>query len=352
MIRFHLLPIETAKVSTETLACIELLAFFRGSALVSDLEIDKSEATNWYIENIVDQSQRSDYRKEYQLAEDEMLDSFTTSLMHLVKDRARHFQSHYPLVFDPDGVLCRRDDAEISVVGLSYLVLQFYRALSANLIEFEPSPVENTSSPNKYFEKLFRNLFEYIAGYAVAGSKSGIPHMISDCRSAKDLHRILEITCRRMGSGAVKSYSQWNALQRQANDGGVDCIVHVGHRKTEGNQYMVLVGATTQTARIENKIMGRDKQEAFSDFFAQKPGAFQGALARPIDLDELTKMKCEQSDCLLYTYESIWMGMAEKAVFSSSLISTKRLENKLHKLLSGVGKVICNHNFDQYYFPQ
>lgn len=71
----------------------------------------------------------------------------------------------------------------------------------------------------------------------------------------------------KISSGRVRPYSDWNDLQKAANDGGVDCLIQVGEPGMPGDSFLMLVRATVQQANIKGKIIGRDERAFFDTFF-------------------------------------------------------------------------------------
>lgn len=348
MLQFRMRTLSTAQAGIDSLACWEIKAFFCGFASVDDLEIDRDEATEWFINNFIDSSMRERYLSERQMAEDEMLESFHASLEELIRGREKEFGKHYPFFLEKGGHLCRRPLSELTPVSFSYLALQFFRALKGDLIEIDGHNDLAVKSARQRFERHFREIFEYIAAYAVSGSRSGEPIMTSDCRSAERLHGLLGCLCKKIGSGKVRMYSDWNEKQKKANDGGVDCVVHVGGPGMPGNAYLMLVGATVQEVNIKHKIIGRDEREFFSSFFSSKPGAFQSVLVRPQDADELTRLTCNDQDCLFYSYEEVWKGMAAHASEGITSMAIKRLNVRARKLLSELKGMTFVNDYDVY----
>lgn len=305
MIQFRLCPLDKAEASTESLACWELVSFFLGSSSPRDLELDVDPATAWYLENKVAVSDRADYSAEPELVEGEMLDQFESSLSELVSARQNLLGEHYPFELKPRRVLTRKSDSDITLVGLAYLSLQFFRAQKRGYIEFSGETEADIRRSKKYFGAIFQRTFELLASYAVSIHQGGTPYLLSDCRGYIKLHGRLTKICKRIGSGEVLTLSQWNIAQKAANDGGVDCLVHVGAPNTTGTSHLVVLGVTVQEEQITIKIIGADSLQRFSTFFSQKPAGFQGALARPQDEDALTKMYCIDKNCLLYTYSEL-----------------------------------------------
>lgn len=348
MLSFRLSTLSSAEVSSDVLAAWELAALFLGEATTKDLPLDEDEARAWYIDNIVEEDSQADYRAEPQLADDEMAESFANSLRILAKARIQELGNHYPFVLDENGCLVRRDIDELSAVSACYLLLQFFRGVTGGTLEIDGTDDADIKNLKAEFDKKFRNLFEYIAGYAVASRKFGTPFMTSDCRSAKRLEALLRGLCRKVGAGIVLPYDHWNAVQRAANDGGVDCLIHIGGPGAPGDAEIALVGATVQKNNIGAKIMGPEKVDFFRSFFATQPAVFRGVLVRPQDEDELTKQKCVQKDCLLFSYEQIWRGLGSRAAEGQPNPSLVRLDAKSRKLLREFIGAVFLHEYEQY----
>jgi hypothetical protein len=348
VLSFRLGTLYSAEANSDSLAAFELAAFFLSDASLSDIPIDVDEARDWYIENIVEESSRTDYRAEPQMAEDEMFESFGNSMNALVEERLEELGDHYPFHLTDNGRLVRKDISEISAVGASYVALQFFRGVNAGTLEIDGDTDADIASKRARFERLFRKVFEYIAGYAVAGRRSGASFMTSDCRSSVRLEILLRNLCAKVGVGQVLPYAHWNAEQKAANDGGVDCLVHVGGPAMPGDAHFLLVGATVQKSNIDQKIMSSDAIDFFGRFFTARPAAFQGALVRPMDEDALTKLKCVERNCLLFTYDQIWRGMGKRCGGSYQNNSLFRLDAKARKLLRELRAVVLMHEFNEY----
>ncbi len=349
MLKFRLAALSTPEVNADVLAAWELAAYFLGESLAQDLPLDIDEAREWYIDHIVDEQSRGDYREEPQMADDEMIENFTASLISSAKSRAEALGDHYPFAIDDSGRLIRKELANVSHVSASYLCLQFFRAVTARTVEIDgPNDAVIRGCKNE-FDKEFRKLFEYIAAYTVAGRKSGAAYMTSDCRSSSRLNTLLNNICNKVGSGKVLTYEQWNKTQIAANDGGIDCLVHVGGPSMPGDAHLLLVGATVQKANIDMKILGTDKVSFFTTFFTQQPAAFQSALVRPLDEDELTIDKCRQRNCLLFTYEQVWRSMGARNGGNYQVQSLTRLDAKARKILRKMAQVIFLHEYEEYH---
>lgn len=348
MFAFRLGTIYSPQATSDVLAAWELAAFFLGEASSQEIPFDLDEARDWYIENLVDDEMKADYRAEPQMAEDEMLEGFKASLEALVEDRSSQLGAHYPFHLDEFGQLVRKGLSDISPVGASYISLQFFRGTNAGTLEIEGQSDADVFQNKTRFERLFRKVFEYIAGYAVAGRKNGATYMTSDCRSSARLGYLLGRLCYKVGSGQVLPYQNWNIAQRAANDGGVDCLIHVGGPQMPGDAHFILVGATVQKQSIDEKIIGSDKIDFFGRFFSERPAAFQGALVRPQDEDPLTKLKCVERNCLLFTYDQIWQGMGQRNAGAYQNAALVRLDAKARRLLRELMSVTLIHDFNEY----
>lgn len=348
MLSFRLAALNSTSVSSNVLAAWEMAAFFLGEASVDTLPIDEDEARKNYIENSVFEEDRADYYAEPHLADAEMMEIFEFSLVHQARSRIDELGEHYPFEIGNHNHLIRRTDRRVDSVGSCYLALQFFRGLAGSTLEIEGSNDDEVSQRRAAFERKFRNVFEYIAGYVISGNNSGAAYMTSDCRSSARLEKLLESVCRKVGAGDVKPHAIWNPKQQAANDGGVDCLVHIGGPGAPGNAEIALVGATVQKSSIDEKIMGPEKRDFFRSFFATQPAAFQGVLIRVQDEDALTKDKCVQKDCLLYTYDHIWKSMGKRlggAYQASTLI---RLDAKVRRLLNEFSKVAFLHDYEEF----
>lgn len=348
MLRFRLKTLNTGEVTPDVLAAWELATFFLGEASPSVLPIDPDSAREWYIETIVDATSREDYRAEPQMADDELAEDFANSLKRLTDSRVKKLAEHYPFSLDPNGHLVRKNSEHLSAVGASYIALQFFRAVNGGTVEIDDVSEAEITRKQDAFNDIFRKIFEYIAGYAVAGKREGAPFMTSECRSAQRLEVLLKILCRKVGAGTVLPFDNWNGPQRATNDGGVDCLAHIGGPEMPGDAHIILVGATVQRNRIDGKIMGPEKLDFMGSFFSERPAAFQGALVRPQDEDALTKEKCIQKNCLLFSYDQIWHGMGKrnKGRYQSGML--KRLDVKARKLLRQFLDVKFLHEYDEY----
>lgn len=335
MIKFRLATLNSAEVTPDVLAMWEVAAFFIGESTPHDLPIDEDQAREWYIENIVEAASKSDYIDEPQMADAEMIESFSNWLAQMSSERSEALGVSYPFELDRRSATLRRKDGAVDITGGCYLALQFFRGLSAGTIEIAGTDDKDIKKQQEDFDKLFRKVFEYISGYAVSGKTKGAPHMTSHCRSAQKLEGLLCGVCRKVGAGAVKPFGIWNIVQKAANDGGVDCLVHVGGPGAPGDAELLLVGATVQKNNISQKIMGPEKVDFVRGFFSAQPAAFKGILVRPQDEDPLTVAKCVDKDCLLYSYEQIWKNMAATrcTVYQSRMLL--RVDAKVRKLLRG-----------------
>jgi hypothetical protein len=332
MFSFRLAPVVEAHPSSDLLSCLEIAALFRGKANVGNLPIDDELCSEWYIRDVVAEESRADYAVEREMAIGEMREYLSSSLIKMAQERKALFGGAYPFELDNGTDLVSKPIQEISHLAHCYLALQLFRAVKAELIEIEPTADKNADQIKSSYQRLFEKVFEYISGYAVAGQMSGLPYMTSDCRSSERLHSMLVAMCQRFGFGVVHPRANWNALQLAANDGGVDCLVRVGLPAVDGNAFVALVGASVQ-ADAKPKIIDTTKKNFFGSFFSQRPAAFIGVLARPQDNHELTRLKCMDADCLLYSYEEICVGMASSAKELGGHAGIRRLDAKVRNLL-------------------
>ncbi|MCA0417356.1 MAG: hypothetical protein LCH80_01305 [Proteobacteria bacterium] len=346
--KFGLSVLNSPKVTSDVLAYWEVAAFFMKAASAEDLELDVDEATDWYIDNVVDEASRDDYRSERQTAESEMIESFTQALTKAARERASALGEHYPFVL-ADTELRRKELSALSSAALNYICLQFFRLIKAGFVEFHGQTSDEAKAMQTSFLKKFAKVFENIAAYAVVGHTSGSAYLTSSCRSSEHLHTLLSSICNSIGAGDVLAYDQWNELQKAANDGGVDCLVRVGSAEDRGNAFLSLVGASIQEAQVDYKIMGRDARERFSGFFRQKPAAFQSAFARPQDETALVRMKCVEKDCLLYSYDEIVRGIG-KLQFPISSINLRKVGVKSRIILDGLKATTLVHEFEEHAF--
>lgn len=346
MLKFRLSVLNSPEVSCDVIAFWEVAAFFKKSALAEDLEIDVDEATDWYIEHVVDEASREDYRSERQTAECEMMESFTQALKKAAQERSTTLREHYPFSVD-DTKLQRKELSTLSSAALNYICLQFYRLVKANLVEFEGRNSDELRAANAAFGQKFAKAFENIAAYAVAGHTAGVAFQTSNCRSSNHLHKLLRSICASIGAGKVLPYEHWNDVQRAANDGGVDCLVWVGPREDKGNAYLSLVGASIQEASIDQKIIGSQSLQRFGRFFTEKPAAFQGAFVRPQDEMALIKIKCKENDCLLYSYDEIIEGIG-KLEFPMTDLNLKKIGVNSRIILRDFQSMILLESFEEY----
>jgi hypothetical protein len=346
VIKFGLSVLNSPKVTSDVLAYWEVAAFFMKVVSVEDLDLDVDEATNWYIDNVVDEASRDDYRSERQTAESEMIESFTQALTKLARERSVALADHYPFVLT-DALLRRKDLSTLSIIALNYICLQFYRLIKAGFVEFHGQNSNDVKAVQASFLRQFTRVFESIAAFAVVGHKSGLAFLTSSCRSSERLHALLKTVCASIGAGEVLAYEQWNELQKAANDGGVDCLVRVGSAEDRGNAYFSLVGASIQESKVDHKIIGRDDRERFSRFFKEKPAAFQSAFVRPQDHAELIWTKCKDKDCLLYSYDEIVRGIG-KLQFPMSSINLRKVGVKSRSVLKDLEMATLVHDFEEH----
>lgn len=346
MIKFGLCVLNSPDVTSDVLAYWEVVAFFMKSVSTDVLELDVDEATDWYIDNVVDENSRDDYRSERQTAETEMLESFRQALTKAALRRSAELGDHYPFVL-ADAELQRKDLAALSSVALNYICLQCYRLIKAGFVEFHGETSDKSKSIQKSFLAKFTKVFENIAAYAVAGHASGSAFLTSNCRSSERLHVLLKSICTAMGSGEVLAYDQWSRAQKEANDGGVDCLVRVGSAIDRGNAFLRLVGASIQESKIDHKIMGVDARVRFSGFFKEKPAAFQSAFARPQDMTDLIRHKCHEKDCLLYCYDEIIRGFG-KLQFPIRSRNLRKVGVKSRLDLIEIGTATLVYGFDEH----
>jgi len=346
VIKFGLSVLNSPKVTSDVLAYWEVAAFFMKSASGEALDLDVDEATNWYIDNVVDETSRDDYRSERQTAESEMIESFMQALTKLAWERSSALAEHYPFLL-MDTELRRKNLSDLSNVALNYICLQFYRAIKAGLVEFHGQDSEEIKVIRASVLRLFTRIFESIAAYTVVGHTSGLAFLTSSCRSSERLHALLKTICASIGSGEVLAYDQWSELQKAANDGGVDCLVRVGSAEDRGNAFLSLVGASIQESQIDHKIMGRDDRERFSRFFKQKPAAFQSAFVRPQDETALIRHKCTEKDCLLYSYSEIIRGLG-MLQFPMHSLNLRKVGAKSRSVLRDLKAATLVHDFEEY----
>lgn len=348
MLQFSLRPFDTPKVNSNSLACLELLAFFAGKAKPSELELDDDQATEWYIEHIVPETDREAYSKEFRTAGDEMTEWFSRGLQDMVRERIAAMGPNYPFALESTGEITLKTMQELSPVSLCYIALQFHRVLTNELIDVLGADEAGIAAQEREFLTYFADLFEYIAGYAVSGKEPGIPYMTSHCRSANALHGVLVAACRRIGGGVVRPVDQWGLEQLETNDGKVDCIVHAHGPGVPGNARLFLVGASLQKTAIEGKIMDPNKLNFFGGFFQNRPAVFQGVLVRPQDETALTRNKCIERSCLLYSYDEIWRGFAGVTKGHNRNQASRLLDLKARHLLRSLQGVAMLHLGSQH----
>ncbi len=347
MLRFRLATLKLASATSDVLAAWELSSFFTGEATPDILPIDLDHARESYIDSMASEIDRSNYRNEPQMAEDELYEDFSNSLVGMAKSRELELGIHYPLSLDENNRLVKKDFNEISAIGFCYLVLQFFRALNGETIEIEGGKIIERGRERREFDKNFKKFFEFIAGYAVAGKKNGAPFIISTCGSARQLEKLLQSWCEETGSGRVLPFGLWDNEQRRAKDGKVDCLVHIGGPGMRGDAEVMLVGATVQRDNIDNKVMRQDILDFFRSFFTEQPAAFRGVLVRPYDQDELTRLKCVRNNCLLFSYEEIVQGMGNRNDDDEyQLRAMRRLDSEVCSLLKNLGQAefLDDHN--------
>lgn len=343
MLKFRLVAQNSAEAKPDVLAALELAAYFMKEADPKNLPIDFNVAREWYINNCVDEIDRDGYYSEPQLADDELIDSFSKSLLKMAKTRSDELAEHYPFAVHYNDQLIMRIPGQISAVGACYLSLQFFRGLDGGTIEVYGENDEIERECRENFNREFRKIFEFIAGYTVAGQEEGAPYMISDCRSARRLETLLKIICQKVGSGQVRSFEQWNSQLQNANDGGVDCLVHLGGPGAPGYSEVALVGATVQREGIDDKIIGPEKLQQFGSAFRQQPAAFKGVLVRPMDEDVYLKEKCVNKQCLLFSYDEIWRGIGKRTGDNYQKSALRRMDAKVrHLLQSFLGAVFLD----------
>lgn len=313
MVAFRFLPLNSTEPTSEALAQLEITTLFVGSSSPRSILLDQDEALRQFIRKYIDDDRRADYFAEPALAEDEMMDMFSSNLLEMARERANALGDAYPFIITPSNRL-EIKKTRIHAVGVSYLSIQAMRLSQQNLIEIVAEDDKERKKILMKFCQFFARTFEFASAYVVAGDKGGMPIVLSNCRSFNDLYRKLKGICGKVRSGKVKTLDNWSALQRVANDGGVDAVVHVGADAVTGNTTLIIVGATYQQKKIDVKIMGSQARNRFADFFVTRPAPLQGALVRLADADALTIEKCRLEDCLFYGYESVWRNMGRRPV--------------------------------------
>lgn len=311
MLAFRFSPLNTAEPTSDALAQLEIATLFIKRVSPKNLIIDKDNALPQFIMDYIDEHDQADYFAEPEMAEGEMLDMFSSSILQLAKERAKALGDAYPFeIVGPDMLTLR--DGPLHAVAASYLSIQAMRLAQKNLIEIIAINETERKRSLAKFSRFFERSFEFASAYAVTGNKGGMPIVLSNCRSSNDLHKKLNGICLKIGSGRVKTMDNWSRLQRSANDGGVDAVVHVGGSPEDGNTTLIIVGATYQQKKIDVKIMGVKARTRFADFFIDRPAPLQGALVRLADADPWTVEKCRLEDCLFYGYDSIWKNMGRR----------------------------------------
>jgi len=309
--RFSILPLLTARTDADVLACWELTAFFLGEASADVLDVDEQQAKAWYIRRIVDESEQAAYEDEDETAIGEMLEHIKGGLRQRAREHRELLGDHYPFSLNNDGRLVRKNRDQLTSISLCYLALQFFRALSAGYIEILGNNRAAIEVETRQWRSAFADLFEYIAGYAVAGDTNGAPYPTGSSRSAGRLFALLTVMCAKIGAGRVLPLKYWNTVAAETNDGRVDCLVHVGGPGMPGPAYLTLIGATVQRDNIDAKIMGPERLHFFAQFFQQQPGAFRGALVIHRDHHQLTNDKCVRLNCSMYSYLDVLTGIGK-----------------------------------------
>lgn len=337
MFAFRFAPLDSAEPTSDVLAQLEITALFHRSASPRDLLLDKDQALFQFVREHVEEEQRADYLAEPELAEGEMMDILSSSLLEMARERADALGETYPFQILPPRTLVLRE-GPLHAVAISYLSIQAMRLAQKNLVEIVADGDVARKRHLAKFSRFFERVFEFASAYAITGDKGGMPIVLSNCRSSKDLHKKLTGICSKVGSGRVKSMDNWSKIQRTANDGGVDAVVHVGTSVAGGNTTLIVVGATYQQKRIDVKIMGVKARARFAEFFVDRPAPLQGALVRLADADALTIEKCRVEDCLFYGYENVWryMGRRPTAGVDARLLS--RIDSSLLRALKLFGE--------------
>ncbi|MAM40675.1 MAG: hypothetical protein CL949_19720 [Erythrobacter sp.] len=348
MAGFQLVALDTTELTPEVVAMVELSAFFRGDGDIGDMPLDRDVALDTYIAQISDEGLKADYQAEPGIPEGLMMEEFRAQAAAAIEERCAALGEHYPFSHVAPGVIVRKPIAEVTAVGASYIALQFYRALHANRVEIVGPNAETILARSKQFGRDFANLFECIAGYAVSGRENGVPYMTSTSRSAQKFRTLLFHLCARIQSGQVKEFEALSPAQKSTNDGKVDCFVHVGGLPVDGATIIYLVGATIQKDNIDIKIMDHGKIQSVSDFFNIKPATFHGILVRPCDENALTRDKCVQNRCRLFSYDTIWQNMGKRDGSPYQTRALHRLDRTTRELLKKFRQAVYQGDYEEF----
>ena len=121
MLKFQLVAQDSAKVTPDVLAALELASLFMGEVSPNKLPINFECAREWYINNCVDETYREAYRSEPRLVDDELADRFSKSLLKMVRMRRDVLGEHYPFTVNDKDHLITRGQAQFSAVSACYL---------------------------------------------------------------------------------------------------------------------------------------------------------------------------------------------------------------------------------------
>lgn len=305
--------------------------------------IDQELARNDYIEKNVSPEYREDYLAEPEMAETEMMEVLSADLAAMARERAAALGDGYPYIIAADNSLVAQNGGNRAVAG-AYTCVQAMRLAQAEKIEIIAATDSERRAATKALWRVFERVFEYVSAYTVSGNWEGLPIVLSNCRSSRRLHEKLSGICRRVRSGRVRTYDDWSRVQRASNDGGVDAVVHVGGPGMPGNAHFYIVSATYQQKKIDQKIMGPEARQRFSEYFAERPAVFYGVLVRLGDEDDLTLEKCRGKDCLFYGYEKVLNYMGRRSNDPHLTRALKVIDNRVGQAIRSLDRVVLDNN--------
>ena len=214
-----------------------------------------------------------------------------------LQDRKETLGPAYPFDISKSAetvVLQVRYNQRIHPAAVCTLWIRFYALLNeSDLVQCSDGDISD-------FRRRFEELFEVISVVAASVRGEGAAWWTGRSRKQQSFLNNLDVLVKFLGSGKVKSSNELLSNQIRVNDGGFDGLVvfTVGGRAGPASE-CYLIGATVQTKRLRQKIVGESGLTRFREFFDPTPSVgLNCVLAVPHSWSDALQHDCRVSNCL------------------------------------------------------
>ena len=304
----RLSPISSIDDTELLLSVFELYAFTRGEALFSDLDID----FDTILQDIEADPAKYDLEEERELLRDEPVaaqqlieELAMDAVFQLVDDREEKLGRNYAferVEGEPTTLRTKQQD-QINASAFATAWLSFFTAIDADGFLNMPK------KEKRALRMLYARVFELVALLAATSIGPAVGWWTGRSWAEVAKFENFERLCSVVGSGKVKSVEDWEEVQNQANDAGVDgfLVTTVGG-KISNASICIALGATVQKKQRRNKKVGKDAQDRLLDFYVNRPTiALIGAAADPYPPEPSLAQDYSKANCLYLHGEALWM---------------------------------------------